>query len=62
MLNKIKFEFDDDELQELRELIRKLLQGKNEVTVKLNGALRGMAKVIEKELLIHDDFKKRDMW
>lgn len=62
MLNKIKFEFDDDELQELKELVRKLLKGQGEVTVKLNGTLRGMAKVMEKELLVHDDFKKRDMW
>ena len=62
MLNHIKFELDDDEIQELKELIKKIVQGRGEINLKLNGTLRGLAKNIEKELNIHDDFKKRDMW
>ncbi|MCK5519623.1 MAG: hypothetical protein KAI81_00795 [Candidatus Marinimicrobia bacterium] len=62
MLNKIKFELDDDEIQELQELVRKILMGKGDVTIKMNGTLKGLMKNMEKEIHIHDDFKKRDMW
>ncbi len=62
MLNKLKIEVDDDELQELKDLVAKILKGQGEISVRLNGTLRGLAKVLEKELNIYDDFKKRDMW
>ncbi|HDR04325.1 MAG TPA: hypothetical protein ENN84_03660 [Candidatus Marinimicrobia bacterium] len=62
MLNKIKIELDDEQLQELREVLKKIESAKEPFQIKPNGTMRGMAKVVLKELLIYDDFKKRDQW
>ncbi|MDD3716393.1 MAG: hypothetical protein PHT46_04725 [Candidatus Marinimicrobia bacterium] len=62
MINKIKFELDDDELDAFRELIGKLENARGEVTVKVDGTLRGALQQIRRELHVFDDFKKRDQW
>lgn len=62
MINKIKFELDDDELDAFRELIGKLENVRGEVTVKVDGTLRGALQQIHRELNVFDDFKKRDQW
>lgn len=62
MLNKITFEIDDDELTELRELLKKIERTQGELPLKVNGTMRGMAKTINREIHIYDDFKKRDQW
>lgn len=62
MINKIKLELDDDELRELNELIRKLKQTRGELTIKVNGTLRGAADRMQREINNYEDFKKRDLW
>lgn len=62
MINKITFELDDDELYELKELLRKIKQTRGELTLKVNGTLRGAADQIQRELNNYEDFKKRDLW
>ncbi len=62
MINKIKFELDDDELDAFKELIRKLESARPEVTIKVDGTLRGALQQIQRELHVFDDFKKRDLW
>jgi hypothetical protein len=62
MLNKFRIELDDDQLQELREILKRIETAKEAIQIKPNGTMRGMAKTILKELHIHDDFKKRDQW
>lgn len=62
MINKIKFELDDDELNELKELINKLKQARGEMTTKVNGTLRGAANQMQREINNYEDLKKRDLW
>ncbi|MCD6337502.1 MAG: hypothetical protein J7M01_04645 [Candidatus Marinimicrobia bacterium] len=62
MINKIKFELDDDELNAFKNLIKKLEQVRGETTIKVDGTLRGALQQIKQELHIYDDFKKRDLW
>ncbi|RKY56763.1 MAG: hypothetical protein DRP93_00705 [Candidatus Neomarinimicrobiota bacterium] len=62
MINKIKFELDDDELSAFKNLIKKLEQVRGETTIKVDGTLRGALQQIKQELHIYDDFKKRDLW
>lgn len=62
MINKIKFELDDDELTALKQLVAKLGQAKGETTIKVDGNMRGALQQIQRELNIYDDFKKRDLW
>ncbi|MDD3095333.1 MAG: hypothetical protein WC372_04300 [Candidatus Neomarinimicrobiota bacterium] len=62
MINKIKFELDDDELEAFRELIGKLENARGEITVKVDGTLRGALQQIKRELHVLDDFRKRDQW
>ena len=62
MINKVKFELDDDELSAFKELVKKLAQVRGETTIKVDGTLRGALQQIQRELHIFDDFKKRDLW
>ncbi|MFA6619036.1 MAG: hypothetical protein WCT23_08220 [Candidatus Neomarinimicrobiota bacterium] len=62
MINKIKFELDDDELSAFRELVKKLVNVRGETSLKVDGSLRGALQQIQRELNIFDDFKKRDLW
>ena len=62
MINKIKFELDDDQLSAFKDLVKKLAQVKGETSLKVDGNLRGALQQIQRELNIFDDFKKRDLW
>lgn len=62
MINKIQIELDDDELAAFRSLLKKLEKIRGEITVKVDGTLRGALQQIQRELQIYDDFKKRDLW
>ncbi|MCK4813939.1 MAG: hypothetical protein KAT14_08395 [Candidatus Marinimicrobia bacterium] len=63
MINKIKFELDDDELDAFKALIKKLENVRDgETNIKVDGTLRGAVQQIQRELDIYDDFKKRDLW
>lgn len=62
MINKVKFELDDDELNAFKDLIMKLEPVRGETTIKVDGTLRGALQQIKRELHIYDDFKKRDLW
>ncbi|MDZ7822039.1 MAG: hypothetical protein U5N26_09645 [Candidatus Marinimicrobia bacterium] len=62
MINKIRIELDDDELEAFGFLVRKLETARGETGVKVDGTLRGALKQIQRELQIYDDFKKRDLW
>ncbi len=62
MINKIKFELDDDELDAFKALIKKLENVRGETNIKVDGTLRGTMQQIQRELDIYDDFKKRDLW
>jgi hypothetical protein len=62
MINKVKFELDDDELSAFRDLVKKLSQVKGETMIKVDGTLRGALQQIQRELHIFDDFKNRDLW
>lgn len=62
MINKIKFELDDDELTAFKALVKKLASVRGETSLKVDGTLRGALQQIQRELNIFDDFKKRDLW
>lgn len=62
MINKINFELGDDELNAFKDLIKKLEPIRGEITIKVDGILRGALQQIKRELHIYDDFKKRDLW
>jgi hypothetical protein len=62
MINKITIELDDDELEAFTSLVKKLENARGELPVKVDGTLRGAMQQIQRQILIHDDFKKRDLW
>jgi F0F1-type ATP synthase delta subunit len=62
MINKITFELNDDELDAFKTLIKKCEQAQGEVSLKIDGSLRGALRQVARELHIYDDFKKRDLW
>ena len=59
---KYQFEFDDDELMELRQLLKKLETKEPRVEVKVNGYVRSFAKHMLKKIQEQEDFYKYDQW
>lgn len=59
---KYHFEFDDDELSELKQLLKKLETKEPKIEVRVNGYVRGFAKSMSKAILEQEEFYKYDRW
>ncbi|HCW76108.1 MAG TPA: hypothetical protein DHU63_06170 [Candidatus Marinimicrobia bacterium] len=59
---KYQFEFDEDELTELKQLLKKLETKEPKIEVKVNGYVRSFAKSMTKAILEQEEFYKYDRW
>ncbi|MCF7800657.1 MAG: hypothetical protein K9N34_01440 [Candidatus Marinimicrobia bacterium] len=62
MAKPYKFEFDEDELMELKQLLKKLETKEPRVEVKVNGYVRSFAKNMLRAIQEQEDFYKYDQW
>ncbi len=62
MAKKYQFEYDEDELMELKQLLKKLAIKEPKVEVKLNGYIRGFAKSMLQAIQQQEEFYKYDRW
>ena len=59
---KYQFEFDEDDLTELKQLLKKLETKEPKIEVKVNGYVRSFAKSMTKAILEQEEFYKYDRW
>lgn len=62
MAKPYKFEFDEDELMELKQLLKKLETRESRIEVKVNGYVRSFAKHMLRAIQEQEDFYKYDQW
>lgn len=62
MSKKYQFEFDEDELTELKQILKKLETKDPKIEIKVNGYVRSFAKSMSKAILEQEEFYKFDRW